>query len=73
MSDRLHVTCIDVTTLDAAPGSAWVCGPHCPAVVPPDPDRDARVAARRAVERQRASAALDRFIEDLYGEIMHGH
>jgi hypothetical protein len=41
-----------------------------PVVVPPtDPARDVRVAARRAADRRRASAALDRFIADLYSEV----
>lgn len=33
----------------------------------------ARVARRRADDRRRARAALDRFIADLYGEFMTTH
>lgn len=35
----------------------------------PDPERDARVAARREAARRRASADLDRFIANLYGAL----
>lgn len=27
---RKHPTCIDVTTIDQPPRSAWMCGPDCP-------------------------------------------
>lgn len=36
--------------------------PYVPAVIPPDPDRDARVAGRRAEDARRAGRALDRLL-----------
>ena len=36
--------------------------PYVPAVIPPDPARDARVAARRAADALKAGAALDRLL-----------
>ena len=58
---RRHFTCIEVTSLqESARGDReWVCGPDCPAVIPPDPERDRRVAARRAADARRAGFALD--------------
>lgn len=41
--------------------------PYVPAAVPPDPARDARVAARRAAEARRAGAALDRLFQGWCG------
>lgn len=57
----------------SGPGDTWYVGeggrpvslppaPYVPAVVPPDPARDARVAARRADDARRAGAALDRLL-----------
>lgn len=40
-----------------------------PAVIPPDPARDARRAAYKARERIRISRAFDSFMCDLYGEV----
>lgn len=28
---HLHPTCIDVSTIEQGRGTAWVCGPDCPA------------------------------------------
>ncbi len=38
--------------------------PYVPAVIPPDPARDARVAARRAADAARAGRALDRLLAE---------
>lgn len=43
--------------LTPAQQRAWV-----PALIPPDPERDKRVAARRAADAARAGAALDRLL-----------
>lgn len=40
-------------------GSGPAAIPYVPAVIPPDPARDARVAARRAADAARAGRALD--------------
>lgn len=39
-------------------------GGYVPAVIPPDPARDARVAARRAEDARRAGAGLDRLLAE---------
>jgi hypothetical protein len=63
MSDPL------VPPLVALPPTAEDVAPS-PVVRPaPDPERDARVAARREAARRRASADLDRFIADIYGTL----
>lgn len=62
MSDPRHIPgCF------GAYGQECVCvAPREAAVIPPDPARDARVAARRAEDARKASAALDRLVGDYY-------
>jgi hypothetical protein len=43
--------------------------PYVPAVIQPDPARDARRAAYRAKERARVSRAFDSYMTDLYGDL----
>jgi hypothetical protein len=42
---------------------------YVPAVIQPDPARDARRAAYRAKERARVTRAFDSYMTDLYGEV----
>lgn len=68
---RLHSTCVEVTgSLDLVRGErTYLCGPDCPAVIPPDAARDARVAARRADDARRAGLALDRLLAGQRGAL----
>jgi hypothetical protein len=56
------------TAHEAHPGCRGIrladhpAGPYMPAVIPPDPERDKRVAVRRAVDARRAGEALDRLL-----------
>lgn len=61
-----HPTCIETTTAADPYRRTWVCGPDCPTPIGPDAGRDARRRVRAIEERNRASRALDRFIESLY-------
>jgi len=64
VSDRRGVTC---------PACKSVHGEepvgYRPAVIPPDPERDKRVAARRAADAAAAGRALDRLLAESRGNI----
>jgi hypothetical protein len=66
VAERLHPTCVETTSHGALSRGeqTWVCGQDCPAPIPPDAARDARVAARRAEDARKASVALDRLLAE---------
>lgn len=49
------------------PVDSAVDNPYVPLVVPPDPARDARVAARRAADARHAGRALDQLLTERFG------